>query len=252
MPLWHLLTVWFVADIEVNRILNIESARGTADKYRISKLLPDARYSILDTRNLKRASRNEHRESREGFTLTEVLLVVVMISLVAGVGGGIYVGTHKRAQVEVAARDFMLTAQYARVMAIEQQKRYTLQLDAVNNRFWLATTHSPRGEAAGWDDESGQAQQVIVQDYYCKPVELTGDVRFEDVKITAAGMESVETDEEDAIVFSPDGSASSAVIQIGDGKTHYAINVDAATGKTTVYFGTVEKIQARSFDLDAE
>jgi prepilin-type N-terminal cleavage/methylation domain-containing protein len=179
-----------------------------------------------------------------GFTLTEVLLVVVIIALVGGVGGGIYVGTHKRMEVEKAARDFLLTAQYARIMAIEQQSRYTMQLDSANNRFWL--------ETGQWNEEAGQTTQVIVQDYYCRPVEFTGDVKFEDVLITPTGLEAAETNEGDTIVFLPNGGASSAVVRIGDGKTHYAISVDAATGRATMYFGTAEKIQTSSVDLDAE
>jgi prepilin-type N-terminal cleavage/methylation domain-containing protein len=190
------------------------------------------------------AVKNIERMRRRGFTLTEVLLVVVIIALVGGVGGGIYVGTHKRMQVEKAARDFLLTAQYARIMAIEQQSRYTMQLDATNNRFWLAT--------AQWDEETGQTRQVIMQDYYCRPVELTGDVKFERVLISPVGLETAETDEADAIVFLPNGTASSAVIQIGDGKTHYAISVDAATAKATMYFGMAEEIKMSSVDLDAE
>jgi prepilin-type N-terminal cleavage/methylation domain-containing protein len=203
-----------------------------------------------EIRNTMDDIRNTQYEIRmKGFTLTEVLLVVVIIALVGGVGGGIYVGTHKRMEVEKAARDFLLTAQYARIMAIEQQSRYTMQLDAANNRFWL--------ETGQWNEEAGQTTQVIVQDYYCRPVEFTGDVKFEDVLITPTGLETAETNEGDTIVFLPNGSASSAVVQIGDGKTHYAISVDAATGRATMYFGTAEKIQppTKTFgglDLDAE
>lgn len=189
--------------------------------------------------------RNTQYEIRvKGFTLTEVLLVVVIIALVGGIGGGIYVGTHKRMLVEKAARDFLLTAQYARIMAIEQGSRYMLQLDAANNGFWLTTSQ--------WDEESGSSTQVIVQDYYCRPVELAGEVKFEDVRIVPVGLETAQTDEVDAIVFLPSGTASSAVVQIGDGKTHYAISIDAATGKATMYFGTTEKIKMNSVDLDAE
>jgi prepilin-type N-terminal cleavage/methylation domain-containing protein len=176
---------------------------------------------------------NEQRTmDKKGFTLTEVLLVVVIIALVGGVGGGIYVGTHKRMLVEKAARDFLLTAQYARIMAIEQGSRYMLvigvpaavlrQQDAVvssgedrNGGFWL--------EILQWDEEARSSTQVIVQDYYCRPVEFTGDVKFEDVRIVPVGLETAQTDEADTIVFSPSGTASSAVVQIGDGKTHYAI-----------------------------
>jgi prepilin-type N-terminal cleavage/methylation domain-containing protein len=237
--------VWIVADIVVNRILNIE--------YLTSKFPIDARYSavrrpqaeILDTRNSKRASRIELRESRGGFTLTEVLLVVLIIALVGGAGGGLYVSTYKRLQVDRAARDFLLTAQYARIMAIEQQSRYTMQLDAANKRFWLTT-----GQL---DAETGQTAEVEVQDFYCKPVEMTDEVSFEDVQITPMSMESQEaSDEEDAIAFLPNGTAQTAVVQIGDGKTHYAISIDAATGKATLYFGTAKDIKVNSVDLDAE
>ena len=180
----------------------------------------------------------------KGFTITELLLVVIIIALIAGAGGGLYVGTHKRMLVEKAVRDFLLTAQYARIMAIEQQSRYTLQLDAANNRFWLAT--------AQWDAETGQTTQVIVQDYYCRPIEFAGDVKFEDIQIAPTSLETSETDEGDAIVFLPNGSTSSAVIRIGDDKTNYAISIDAATGKATLYFGETEEIKASSVDLDAE
>jgi len=201
---------------------------------------------LIVNRKSKSEIRNPKSEIslRSGFTITEVLLVVVIIALIAGAGGGLYVGTHKRMLVEKAAREFLLTAQYARIMAIEQQSRYTLQLDAANNRFWLAT--------AQWDAEAGQTTQVIVQDYYCRPIELTGDVKFEDVQIAPMSLETAETDEGDAMVFLPNGSASSAVIRIGDGKTHYAISIDAATGKATMYFGTAEEIKMNSVDLDAE
>ena len=179
-----------------------------------------------------------------GFTITELLLVVIIIALIAGAGGGLYVRTHQRALVEKAVREFLLTAQYARVMAIEQQSPYTLQLDAANNRFYLAT--------AQWDAETGQTTQVIVQDYYCRPVEFAGDVKFEDIQIAPTSLETAETDEGDAIVFLPNGSTSSAVIRIGDDKTHYAISIDAATGKASLYFGEAEEIKASSVDLDAE
>jgi prepilin-type N-terminal cleavage/methylation domain-containing protein len=204
---------------------------------------------------------------RGGFTLTEMLLVVVIIALVGGVGGGIYVGTHKRMLVEKAARDFLLTAQYARIMAIEQGSRYMLRIGAVrepplhaapvssvedrNGGFWLETLQ--------WDEEARSSTQVIVQDYYCRPVEFTGDVKFEDVRIVPVGLETAEgrggsrtARTGDTIVFSPSGTAYAAVVQIGDGKTHYAISIDAATGKTTMYFGLAEKIKASSVDLDAE
>ncbi len=194
----------------------------------------------------RRKSKVKVKAKRCGFTLVEVLVVVVIISLLAGLGGSIYMGTHKRMLVEKAARDFVLTAQYARIMAIEKQRQYKIQLDAANNGFLLTTTQL--------DEEGGQTEQMIVKDSFCRPVEFEGEVKFEDIQITPIGVElTAETDEdEQSIVFLPNGTAQSVVIQIGDGKTHYAVTISAATGKAKVYFGTTENVEVVTIDLDAE
>jgi prepilin-type N-terminal cleavage/methylation domain-containing protein len=194
----------------------------------------------------RRKSKVKVKTKRCGFTLAEVLVVVIVISLLAGLGSGIYVGTHRRMLVEKAARDFVLTAQYARIMAIEKQRQYKIQLDAANNGFFLATTQL--------DEEGEQTEQVIVRNSFCRPVEFEGEVMFEDIQITPIGLQTTTEDdeEEQTIVFSPNGTAQSTVIQIGDGKTHYTVSIFAATGKAKVYFGTSEDVEIGFIDLDAE
>ena len=165
----------------------------------------------MKTQNLKA----KVKTGRYGFTIAEMLVVVVIIALIASVGGGIYVGTYKRMLVEKAARDFVLAAKYARIMAIERQKPYKIKLsaadatEATNNGFGLVIDE--------FNQETEQTEQVVVRDLYFKPVEFAGDVKFEGVQITPAGWEATtETEETREIVFSPSGTADSAVIQIGD------------------------------------
>jgi len=179
------------------------------------------------------------------FTLTEILLVVAIIAMIGGLGGTYCVGSYKRLLVERAARQFLLMAMYARIMAIEQQRPYELQLDAGNQGFLLMTTEV--------DPEAGQTERIIVQDYYCRPVEFQGDVQFEDVRLEAMMNGTADAgDAEQKIVFLPNGSAESAVVQIGDGKSHYSIAVVAATGKATLYAGEADNVRTGSLDLDVQ
>jgi prepilin-type N-terminal cleavage/methylation domain-containing protein len=182
---------------------------------------------------------------RRGFTLAEVLLVVLVIGLITSAGTGLYMGTFKGMKVRKAVQDFLLTAQYARIMALEKQTPYRLELDLANQGFWLTTLQ--------WDEDSEQMGLQIVRDIYCKPVQFDEDVTFEAVEI-APGQWQIESENEQqqTIIFSPNGTAQSAVVQIGNGRTHYAISISAATGKAKAYFGSSENVVATTTDLEVE
>lgn len=177
------------------------------------------------------------------FTLTELLLVIAVISVVGGLGGGMYAGTYKKLLVERAARQFLLSAKYARIMAIEHGRPYELRLDAGNKGFALTTTQ--------WNQQTAAGESVVVRDYYVKPVEFEGDVRFEDVRILTPAAEQVsDVEAEQRLVFLPNGTAETAMIQIGDGKTHYTIAVMAATGKATLQAGQAGPMTMAVVDLE--
>lgn len=187
----------------------------------------------------------KNKKKRHGFTLIELLVVVTIISLMASVGAGMLLGTYKKLNVDKTASNLFLTAKYARMMAVEQQRQYKLCLDTLNNAFYLVTTIS--------DFESGQFEEIIVRDPYCKPVTLEGNIKFEAIQITPIALETTnETEDLPTIVFLPDGTAQPAVIQIGDEKTHYTVSINAATGKAKLAPGTIENVKVSTVDLDAE
>jgi prepilin-type N-terminal cleavage/methylation domain-containing protein len=183
---------------------------------------------------------------KSGFTLVEVLVVVIIIGLLGGLGGGIYIGSYKRLLVEKAARDFFLTAKYARIMAIEKQRQYKIVLDTANNGFYLETTQL--------NEEESKTEKMIVRDSFCKPVQFEAETQFEDIKITPIGSEltTEENEEEQSIAFSANGTAQTAAIQIGNGKTHYTITITSATGKAKIHEDTVDNIEVGVIDWDAE
>ncbi|MFH1716749.1 MAG: type II secretion system protein [Planctomycetota bacterium] len=186
---------------------------------------------------------------QRGFTIAEILLVVLIIGLVSSAGTGLYVGTFKKMQVQRVAYDFFAAAQYARIAAVERQMPYKLELDMGNRAFSLNTSQ--------WDEESEEVVQEVVRNSFCRPVQFAGDVQFESIQIDtdewAAETETEsEQEQQQTVSFSPDGTAQSAVVQIGDGRTHYTVSISAATGRAKLYFGTTDKVKVTTVDLDAE
>jgi len=188
---------------------------------------------------------SKFKTKQRGFTIAELLLVIAVIAFLAGIGGGIYVGTYKRMLAEKAAKEFLLAAKYARITAVERQSPCEMALDADKSRFSLLVYEL--------NEDTGQSEQVPVRNLYFKPVQFGGDVKFEDIRITPiSSEEETKTSEEEKIVFSAKGTAQSAVIQIGDGRNHYTVSICAATGRATMYFGTAEVAKANTIDLDEE
>jgi prepilin-type N-terminal cleavage/methylation domain-containing protein len=188
-----------------------------------------------------------HSLQTSGFTLIELMVVIVVIALAAGLGGGVYVGSYKRMLVEKGARDVWALAKYARIAAIEKQQTLYLEIDQTNRRCWVATADVDPNIAAA-------AEAGMIRNQYCKPVELPSGVEFEGLAIglsesvdLAAGGEAYPR-----IVFHPNGGAESAAIGIGDGKTHYGITINGATGTSRLVMGEAAPVADLTIDLEAK
>jgi len=180
-------------------------------------------------------------KSRFGFTIVEMLLVTILIVLLVGAAGGIYARTHKKALVRKSARDFLMAAKYARILAIERQSECKLKLDITNDGFALIINEV--------NEETEETEQLIIKDLYFKPIRFAENVKFEDVRIKST--DSGE-DQENVITFLPDGTATEAVVQVGDGENHYTVCVSAVSGKTMVSTEMAKTIKSDTVDLDEE
>jgi prepilin-type N-terminal cleavage/methylation domain-containing protein len=197
---------------------------------------------IMKTSTMIKSAGPGYRPHGGGFTIIELMLVISIIALMAGATGAMYFGTHKRMLVEKAARDILLAARYARLVAVEKQTKCKLMLDETNNSFFL--TIPPL-------DSQPDAGETVITDQYSKPRQFAGDVKFEEARITST-TRSGSTGPEAMIVFRPNGTADSAVLQIGDGKNHYTVYIMAATGKGRVQFGRATETGLEVLDLDDE
>jgi prepilin-type N-terminal cleavage/methylation domain-containing protein len=177
-----------------------------------------------------------------GFTIIELMLVVSIIALLAGASGAMYFGTYKRMLVEKAAKEVLLAAKYARVIAVEKQTRCKMMLDDTNNSFLLTVP--------GADSRGGGAENVISNEY-AKPRQFAGDVKFEEIQITSTARRG-DAESESMVVFRPNGTADMAVLQIGDGKNHCTVYISAATGKGRIETGEAMETGLEVLDLDVE
>ncbi len=167
------------------------------------------------------------------------MVVTLLIALLAGSSIRGSVSTFRKMQVERAAREVYLAAQFARIQAIESGRPCQVVLDPKTRSVSVVAMikQGPR----------------LIRNAYSRPFQFAEGVDFERIDITptrpqfAAQEETLNT----AITFRPDGSADGAVIQVGNGKTHWSVYISSATGSARAENGVVrEQSPTVVIDLD--
>jgi general secretion pathway protein H len=165
---------------------------------------------------------------RSGFTLLELLVVLVVISLVSGFVGPRLAGSLTQLNLKTGSKKLASALRYARSQAASQCVAYEVLLDFEDRK---ATVRIQEKEAA---IEAGVDISEIDEDHpkeRPRHFQLPEGVRFDRV---------VSGDEEwDAGAFSlafyPDGGSSGGRVILADEKDRrYRIDVDFVTGIVTV------------------
>lgn len=120
-----------------------------------------------------------------GFTIIELLLVVVMIAVMAALAAPNFGSTYARVQLRKAADDLAYHMRYAQSYAITKNTRVRLEFDPSSTRYWL-TRRS--GDAAAQDTFIG----------------LTG--RMGEVIRVPRGVQVSFKDGDPLLYFYPDGT----------------------------------------------
>ena len=88
---------------------------------------------------------------RAGFTLIEVILVAVVITIITGIAMPYFAGSYKGNKLRLSARTISRMARYARSMSIMREEPLTIVLNHETMEIWLgglaaAQTNSADGE----------------------------------------------------------------------------------------------------------
>lgn len=172
--------------------------------------------------NYKRSSR---MRNKSGFTILEVLVVIVMLSVMMGIGFNYITGWLPNFRARSAARDVFSNLQSARMAAIKTHKRCTV-------------TFRDSGTNDGYDiyiDANGNFQYDNGEDS-CSPNLLKNSINLSEYKGDA--IFNGVTLPDNSVTFLPNGlidntqgtSSRKVTIQTKDGGLQWEIEVTAAGG----------------------
>lgn len=139
----------------------------------------------------------------EGFTLLEVLIVLVIGSLLAGI---MVTRFSEGPVLRTAAREVATSLRQARVQAVLNQQSVVWKMDIQSRRYWVEGT-------------SADAAHTLHSD-------ITAQVH------TAAS--EVDSSSQGGIRFFPDGSATGGNVELVYQQQTYRINVAWVTGRVSV------------------
>ena len=172
---------------------------------------------------------------RKGFTLLELLVVLVIISIMAAFVGPRIAGSMSSLTLKTAAKKVAASLRYARSQATSESRPYFVLFDLDKGRLTIkpgqtATKEDKEKEAAEGEQDPGTSEEIAddnpIKDRF-KVYALPEGVRFD----------KVISDENEAasdifqIVFFPNGGSSGGEVLLeNDRGRRYNISVDFVVG----------------------
>jgi type II secretion system protein H len=177
---------------------------------------------------LEMAEGEKREKSSCGFTLLELLVVIALMSLIAGMVVPRMAGSLDRMNARTAARKVSAALRYARSQAAAEQIPYVAFLDTEENAIRIGPL--PREEASGFADSNNVSNPAM------RSFSPPRGVRFQWVSEAENRFSvSKETNE---ILFFPSGGASGGRIRLSDEDgREYILSVDRLTGLAEVIDG---------------
>lgn len=159
------------------------------------------------------------QEKPNGFTLLELVIVLVLMGLIAGLTLPFVVSTLDRIKLQSEVRQISSAIQFTRSEAISRKTLFIFNVDIDNNNYWLSI---PKQEEVTQSKRIDETVQIV-------------DYQRTDETLTEGAIK---------IYFYPRGNSSGGTLRFKslddkDEENIYAITIDPITGKPKI--GHVEE-----------
>jgi prepilin-type N-terminal cleavage/methylation domain-containing protein len=170
------------------------------------------------------ANQKKHGAAEAGFTLLELILVMVILSTVLAIAGPSLRGFFASRKTNDTAAQILALTQYARSQAISEGVVYRLNFDLDERTYWLTAWQS--GAFRKLESEFGQI------------FTLPKDVEME--------LENIEEEERDIFLrFTPQGTVTAGTVRLVD-RSGRAVEVTCPTMTESFAVVETEKEDGRS------
>ena len=170
-----------------------------------------------------------------GFTLTELIVVMVIMVIAASVIMPTFMRQLEYARLSSAARRLLSCARYARSQAVIRNVPYRLNIDEEGRRYWITCYDADRAELGEEPFRTDTSTLGLVE-------ELPEDVTFEQVVIgderregEESAAEQVNPDGSIFVEYRPDGTSDGMQVLLKNAEDErLAIRADAVTGRAEI------------------
>lgn len=215
--------------------------------------------SLINTREWgwRRITLMRNREgmsSTSGFSMMEIMLVIVIISILTTISMPAFRGFAASRRLKTAAQKIVDTFTFARDMAITERHTHLVVFDLTGNRYWLASsetfnTQNPMasaGRTTNTPNTNNQQAPVSRTDSVMGvPQTLTEGISIPSMTTTYSGTTQEVTTGAGFVYFTPTSTSQDTVIYLQNLREQMvAITVEGVTGRASIQDMTVEQLQA--------